>query len=80
MAMDTKPKYRLDAGTGVAFSAKMVRSAMVFQFVTTVALDEDPCDWPSGSARAAGVTRPTTAASAMAGTVENFLSIGSPPR
>jgi hypothetical protein len=35
MAMDTKPKYRPDAGTGVAFSAKMVRAAIAFHSVIT---------------------------------------------
>jgi hypothetical protein len=36
MAMDTKPKYSPDAGTGVGFSVKMVRVAIVFHSVITL--------------------------------------------
>src|SRR5918994_844929 len=39
MAMDTKPKYSDDDGTGVRFSVKIVRAAIVFHSVITAASD-----------------------------------------
>ena len=61
MAMETNPKYRADAGTGTAFSVRMVRAAVAFHEVMTAGFEATTGSAWLGEARAAEVATQTVA-------------------